>query len=93
MSAGVLGSCLKFPYPCLSRRHLALSSLTSFFANINRTDYGADDGFDQNRAFVGVGYNFDKHIKTEIGYLNQDIRRKGPDLMDHILSVNLFLAY
>ena len=65
-----------------------------YFANINKTNYGADDGFDQNRAFAGIGYNFDKNIKTEIGYMNQYIRKaKAADRMDDILSVNLYLNY
>jgi Protein of unknown function (DUF2490) len=28
-------------------------------------------GFDQNRAFVGLGYRFSPEIKTEVGYMNQ----------------------
>ncbi len=65
-----------------------------YFANINKTNYGADDGFDQNRAFAGIGYNFDKNIKTEIGYMNQYIRKpQSADRMSDILSVNLYLNY
>lgn len=65
-----------------------------YFVNINQTNWRADDGFDQNRVFTGVGYNFDKHIKTEIGYMNQYIRKNAsPDRMSHILSVNLYLNY
>lgn len=71
----------------------SLVASDEYFANINKTNYGADDGFDQNRAFAGVGYNFNKNIKTEIGYMNQYIRKTGPDRMDHILSLNLFLNY
>lgn len=65
-----------------------------YFANLNKTNYGADDGLDQNRAFAGLGYNFDEHIKTEIGYMNQYIRKaNNPDRMDNILSVNLYLNF
>ena len=65
-----------------------------YFVNLNKTNYGADDGFDQNRAFAGIGYNFNKNIKTEVGYMNQYIRKPiGPDRMDNILSVNLYLNY
>ena len=65
-----------------------------YFANINKTNYGADEGFDQNRAFAGIGYNFDKNIKTEIGYMNQYIRKpNSADRMSDILSVNLYLNY
>ena len=84
---------LKISVPMSFAPSFSVVVFDEFFANINRTDYGANDGFDQNRAFGGIGYNFDKNIKAEIGYLNQFIRRKGPDLMDHILSVNLYLAY
>lgn len=71
----------------------SLVASDEYFANINKTNYGADDGFDQNRAFGGIGYNFNKNIKTEVGYMNQYIRKTGPDRMDHILSLNLFLNY
>lgn len=65
-----------------------------YFANINKTNYGADNGFDQNRVFAGIGYNFDKNIKTEVGYMNQYIRKaKAADRMDDILSLNLSLNY
>lgn len=65
-----------------------------YFVNLNKTNYGADDGFDQNRAFAGLGYNFNSNIKTEVGYMNQYIRKaNAPDRQDHILSVNLFLNY
>ena len=72
----------------------SLVATDEYFANINKTNYGADDGFDQNRAFAGVGYNFNQNIKTEVGYMNQYIRKaSAPDRQDHILSVNLYLNY
>jgi hypothetical protein len=72
----------------------SLVASDEYFANINKTNFGADDGFDQNRAFVGVGYNFNQNIKTEVGYMNQYIRKaNAPDRQDHILSVNLYLNY
>lgn len=72
----------------------SLVASDEYFANINKTNYGADDGFDQNRVFAGIGYNINKNIKTELGYMNQYIRRSNrPDLMDHILSANMYLYY
>lgn len=61
------------------------------FFNFNDTDWGADGGLDQNRAFLGFGYNPnpDAPIRTEIGYLNQFINNQGgTDGMNHILSIN-----
>jgi len=63
------------------------------FFNLNDTDWGAQSGFDQNRAFIGFGYKrcSKSKVRTEIGYLNQFIDREtGPDGLNHILSVNFF---
>ena len=80
------------PFPFADAFSFVVSD--EYFANLNKTDWGADDGFDQNRAFAGIGYNFNKNIKTEIGYMNQYIRKAvGPDRMDNNLSVNLYLNY
>lgn len=63
------------------------------FFHLNDTDWGAEGGLDQNRAFVGFGFQRSPHVKgrTEIGYLNQFINRQGGiDGLNHILSVNYF---
>ena len=84
---------LKLSTPLPFATDFSLVATDEYFANINRTDWN-DDGFDQNRAFAGIGYNFNKNIKTEIGYMNQYIRKAvGPDRISHILSVNLYLNY
>lgn len=63
------------------------------FIQFNDTDWGAKGGFDQNRAFLGVGFKRspESRVRTEIGYLNQFINQQGSeDRMNHILSLNLF---
>ena len=63
------------------------------FFNLNDTDWGADAGLDQNRAFLGLGFKRhpDAAVRTEVGYLNQFINRQGGvDGMNHILSINFF---
>ncbi len=85
---------LKISIPLSFAPSFSLVASEEYFVNLNNTNWGANDGFDQNRAFAGVGFNFDKHVKAEVGYMNQYIRKTvGPDLMDHILSVNLFFNY
>ena len=61
------------------------------FFNLNDTDWGANSGLDQNRAFIGFGYKRcpNSKFRTEIGYLNQFVDRQS-DGMNHILSVNFF---
>lgn len=64
-----------------------------FFFHLNDTDWGARDGFDQNRAFLGVGWKpSSEHTwRLEVGYLNQFIDRTAPtDVSNHLLSLNLF---
>lgn len=51
-------------------------------------------GFDQNRFFVGLGYKINPTITTEIGYMNQYIRRFGvPDFLANIASINFFMNF
>ncbi|HNP52659.1 MAG TPA: DUF2490 domain-containing protein, partial [Nitrosomonas nitrosa] len=66
------------------------------FANLNSTDAGIRSGFNQNRAFAGIGYDINKHLLLEIGYMNQYIHRRNnprPDLMLHVLSVTMLLNF
>lgn len=85
---------LKISAPIPFAPAFSLVATDEYFANINDTNWGAADGFDQNRGFVGIGYNVNKNINTEIGYMNQYINRTNlPNLMDNILSVNLYLNY
>ncbi len=64
------------------------------FVDLNKTDWKPANGFDQNRFFTGLGYRFTPNIHTEIGYMNQFIRRKNnPDFVNHNLSVNFYLNY
>lgn len=49
-------------------------------------------GFDQNRFFVGIGYQFNKSTSLEVGYLNQYIRRFGvPNFLANALSIALYV--
>lgn len=85
---------LKASYAPAAWNGFSLVASDEFFANVNNTDWRAHSGFDQNRFFVGVGYSFDSHVKTEVGYMHQYINKnKAQDLMDHILSVNFILNY
>lgn len=64
------------------------------FIDINKPDWKLDNGFDQNRVFAGVGYQFDSQTRFELGYVNQFIRKTAAnDSMNHILSLNLFLKF
>lgn len=48
------------------------------FVNLDAADFGQRSGFDQNRAFVGAGFQPHPRLRVEAGYMNQRIRRPGP---------------
>lgn len=72
----------------------SLVTWDEIFFHLNDTDWGATTGLDQNRAFIGLGYqrSSQHHGRIEAGYLNQFINRRegGVDSMNHILSLNYF---
>lgn len=65
---------------------------TEGFFNLNSTRWGARDGVDQWRTFVGVGLPVAKRMRLEPGYLNQHIFRRGEDRTNHVLSATLFVG-
>ena len=85
---------VKLTYPLGAGERVYLALWDEVFVNLDDTDWGADDGFDQNRAFAGIGLKFAPHLRTEIGYMNQYIARSNrDDASNHVLSLTLFLDF
>ena len=80
-----LRQMLKFTRP-LSLENISIILSDELFLNANSTDWGAASGFDQNRAFIGLGYKLNKHNAFEIGYLNQFVNTRKVDRENHVLS-------
>ncbi len=59
---------------------------------MNQTDWGQQDGFDQNRLFLGVSWQAQPRVRIEGGYLNQRINLKDDVTRDN-LSVNMFVTF
>ncbi len=70
-----------------------LTAYDEVFVELNDTGWGQRAGIRQNRAFAGLGWFIDRERRTavEVGYLNQWIDRSGPDRVNHVLSLNLFV--
>ena len=77
-------------YRCRSRARAV--AFTEGFFNLNSTQWGARDGVDQWRTFVGVGLPVAKRMRLEPGYLNQRVFRRGEDRTNHVLSATLFVG-
>ncbi|KTD46642.1 hypothetical protein Lrub_1564 [Legionella rubrilucens] len=64
------------------------------FIHLNDFNRNNNQGFDQNRFFVGVGKELTRHVKAEAGYLNQTIRRvNSADYSGNYLSLNVLCNF
>ena len=92
-TGGRFRQLFKFNWPFSFHPAASFVAWDEMFVHLNSTDWGARQGFDQNRGFAGLGYRWQPHILTEIGYINQYINTANTDPMNHILSLNLFLDF
>lgn len=61
--------------------------------HLNDTEYPTKIGLDQNRAFIGIGYQPVPLARLELGYLNQFVRRyTDPHQVNHVLSIQLIIT-
>jgi hypothetical protein len=69
--------------------YLAVSEEPMF--NMNTRPDGPQQGFTQNRLFVGIGKRINWCTRFEVGYLNQyrNSRNATPDLMNHVIVASL----
>lgn len=86
---------LSIPVPVVSPR-IGVVLWNEIFVNLKTTAAGIRSGYNQNRAFAGFGYQINKMITLETGYMNQHINKSSsprPDLLLHVLSITLLLNF
>lgn len=78
-----------------SERRVSLILADELFFDLNTVPGGPQAGFDQNRAFLGVGLKLTDSFTLEVGYLNVFNRRPGADadVMLHILSTSTSFSF
>lgn len=79
--------------PFASLPDLSLVGWDEVFVNFNETDWGAQSGFDQNRAFIGLGYAFTPRLRVEAGYLNQYVETPTIDRLNHVFATTVGLTF
>lgn len=86
---------LRFMHPLTFEPRLNLIAWDEFFIRANKTRFGGQSGFDQNRAFAGLGWTFNKHFRAEAGYLNQylDDASHQKNTMRHLIMGSLFINF
>lgn len=86
---------IKFMHPLEFEPRLSLIAWDEFFIRANSTQFGGKSGFDQNRAFAGLGWTFNKNVRFEGGYMNQylDDATHTNNTMRHLIMGSLFINF
>ena len=85
----------RFLHPLSFEPRLSAIGWDEVFVRVNNTEAGGNAGFDQNRAFAGLGWTFDKHLRAEFGYLNQYLQNTDhtQGTMHHLMMGSLFITF
>ena len=86
---------IKFSHPFEFEKQLSFITWDEVFVRVNSTQYGGKSGFDQNRAFVGLGWSFNPTVRTELGYMNQyvDDLNHVNATMRHSVMASMFVNF
>lgn len=86
---------IRFLRPIGFEQRLSLVVWDEVFVRVNSTPWGGTSGFDQNRAFIGLGWSFSPDVRTEVGYMNQyvDDARHLDKTMRHLIMGSLFFSF
>lgn len=63
------------------------------FLNIQNKDKINGSFFDQNRAYLAVGYRFSKKFDAEVGYLNQAQKGAKNNVMNNVVQLALYTRF
>lgn len=63
------------------------------FLNLQNKDKINGSFFDQNRAYLAVGYRFSKKFDVEVGYLNQTQKAVSNTLMNNVVQLALYTRF
>ncbi len=85
----------RFSHPLEFEPRLTLVAWDEIFIRANSTPFGGQSGFDQNRAFAGLGWSFTPNFRAELGYLNQylDDAKHVNNTMHHLIMGSLFINF
>lgn len=83
---------IKATMPFVGKTTLNLSHES--FVNLNTTGFQKVSGYDRMRNAISVSAPVGKHVKLDLGYLNQlGIVRGGPNNSDHVITTALSLTF
>jgi len=63
------------------------------FLNLQNNDELNNKVFDQNRAYLALGYRFSKQVDIEAGYMNQAIKGRANNTVNNIVQLALYTRF
>jgi len=90
---------IRFMHPFDFEKRLSFITWDEAFYRVNTTNWGGKSGFDQNRAFAGLGWSFNSNVRTEVGYMNQYLDMvsaatgKTSLTMHHLAMASMFVSF
>jgi hypothetical protein len=86
---------IRLMHPLEYNPRLNLITWDEVLIRMNTTPASGQAGFNQNRAFAGLGWTFNKNFRAEAGYLNQylDDATHTNNTMHHLILGTLFINF
>ena len=90
---------IRLMHPFDFEKRLSFIAWDEAFYRVNTTNWGGKSGFDQNRAFAGLGWSFNSNVRTEVGYMNQYLDMvnattgKTSLTMQHLAMASVFINF
>ncbi len=90
---------LRVMLPLQSRPHAAFehgwfaAMQNELFFNVQHRDAVNGASFDQNRAYLAVGYRVSTRLDLELGYLNQYVNGRSGDTLNHVVQLALYTRF
>lgn len=86
---------IRLMHPLGFEPRLSVIGWDEFFVRLNDTPSGGESGFDQNRAFAGLGWSFSPSVRVELGYMNQylDDARHLNHTMRHLVMGSVLVNF
>jgi hypothetical protein len=90
---------IRLMHPFDFEKRLSFIAWDEAFYRVNTTNWGGKSGFDQNRAFAGLGWSFNSNVRTELGYMNQYLDMvnaatgKTSLTMQHLAMASVFINF
>jgi len=63
------------------------------FLNVQNKDKINESLFDQNRAYLAIGYRFSPKIDIDAGYMNQFVKGATTDVSNNIIQMAVYTRF